>query len=134
MCDPGTSRERQLKLVKGCKCRIEEEEELILFIYPAFLIHPHTSYRAIQCFSSRSTGFLQHAADKITASSCGTTHSILNAGTRLEDAVLHFITMATRVSLRSDLQLRYPSAPEWKQSHGCVKYICRATLVQWRLK
>jgi hypothetical protein len=26
-CDLGTSRMRRLKLIKGCKCRIEEEEE-----------------------------------------------------------------------------------------------------------
>jgi hypothetical protein len=27
VCDLGTSRRRRLKLVKGCKCRTEEEEE-----------------------------------------------------------------------------------------------------------
>jgi hypothetical protein len=28
VCDLGTSRRRRIKLVKGCKCRIEEEEEV----------------------------------------------------------------------------------------------------------
>jgi hypothetical protein len=27
VCDLGTSRMRRLKFMKGCKCRIEEEEE-----------------------------------------------------------------------------------------------------------
>jgi hypothetical protein len=29
-CDLGTSKVRRLKLVKGCKCRIEEEEEYVI--------------------------------------------------------------------------------------------------------
>jgi hypothetical protein len=28
VCDLGTSRMRRLKLIKGCECEIEEEEEL----------------------------------------------------------------------------------------------------------
>jgi hypothetical protein len=27
VCDLGTSKMRRLKLIKGCKCQIEEEEE-----------------------------------------------------------------------------------------------------------
>jgi hypothetical protein len=32
VCDLGTSRMRRLKLIKGCKCRIEEEEEDIMLL------------------------------------------------------------------------------------------------------
>jgi hypothetical protein len=37
MCDLETSRMRRLKLVKSCKCRIEEEEEEELCEPPAIL-------------------------------------------------------------------------------------------------
>jgi hypothetical protein len=33
MCDLGTSKMRRLKLIKGCKCRIEEEEERRPLVY-----------------------------------------------------------------------------------------------------
>jgi hypothetical protein len=32
VCDLGTSRMRRLKLIKGCKCRIEEEEYFMLSV------------------------------------------------------------------------------------------------------
>jgi hypothetical protein len=37
MCDLETSRMRRLRLIKGCKCQIEEEEEVALYFCLIFM-------------------------------------------------------------------------------------------------